>query len=305
MAVGKEIRTKINSVKSTQKITRAMELVAASKMRKAQDKMAASKPYAKKIRDVIQHLAAASVEYRHPYMQVRPVQRVGYIVISSDRGLCGGLNINVFKKVLNEHRGWREQKVEVDYCLIGNKASTFFASVGGRIVASLKGLGDEPSLTQLLGAIRVMLDAYNDGKIDRLYVVYNEFVNTMVQQPTVQQLLPLLLDPDSSAQNPATHSVQIDNGNQHLTVQHHWDYLYEPDPISLLQALLTRFVESQIYQSVVENNACEQAARMVAMKAATDNAADMIGELQLIYNKARQAAITQELAEIVSGAAAV
>lgn len=288
MAVGKEIRTKIQSVKSTQKITRAMELVAASKMRKAQEKMAASKPYAKKIREVIYHLATASVEYRHPYMEVRPIKRVGYIIISSDRGLCGGLNVNVFKKVLQEHKQWREQNIEVDYCLIGSKASAFFASVGGHVAATLKGLGDSPTLVQLLGAIRVMLDAYNDGKIDRLYVVFNEFVNTMTQQPTVQQLLPLLLDTDSDP-----------------VAKHQWDYLYEPDAVTLLQSLLTRFVESQIYQSVVENNACEQAARMVAMKAATDNAADMIGELQLIYNKARQAAITQELAEIVSGAAAV
>lgn len=288
MAVGKEIRTKIQSVKSTQKITRAMELVAASKMRKAQEKMAASKPYAKKIREVIHHLATASVEYQHPYMQVRPIKRVGYIIISSDRGLCGGLNVNVFKKVLQEHKQWREQNIDVDYCLIGSKAATFFATVGGQVAATLKGLGDSPTLVQLLGAIRVMLDAYNDGKIDRLYVVFNEFVNTMTQQPTVQQLLPLLLD-----------------SNSEPVAKHNWDYLYEPDAVSLLQSLLTRFVESQIYQSVVENNACEQAARMVAMKAATDNAADMIGELQLIYNKARQAAITQELAEIVSGAAAV
>lgn len=286
MSGAKEIRTKIASVTSTQKITSAMELVAASKMRKAQERMAASKPYARKIRQAVAHLANANPEYNHLYLQEREAKRVGYIVVSTDRGLCGGLNINLFKKAVIDAKNWSEQGAEVDLCLIGSKAASFFKSVGGNVVAAVSGIGDEPSLDDLIGSVKVMLDAYEENKIDRLFLVSNEFVNTMTQDPAVEQLLPLKKAEDED-------------------LQHHWDYIYEPDAKDVLDALLTRFIESQVYQAVVENNACEQAARMVAMKAATDNAGDLIDELQLVYNKARQAAITQELSEIVSGAAAV
>ncbi len=286
MAVGKEIKTKIASVQNTQKITNAMEMVAASKMRKAQDGMAASRPYATNIRNVIGHIALGNLEYRHPYMEERQVKRVGYIVVSTDRGLCGGLNINVFKKALNASKEWADQGKEVDFALIGAKAAAFFNSVGGNVVARVRDLGETPSVADLIGSVKVMLDAYAEGKIDRLYLVGNDFVNTMVQSPFVNQLLPL---------------VKEDNED----LKHHWDYLYEPDAQELLEGLLTRYVESQVYQAVVENGACEQAARMLAMKNATDNAGDLIDNLQLVYNKARQAAITQELSEIVSGAAAI
>lgn len=286
MSGAKEIRTKIASVKSTQKITSAMELVAASKMRKAQDRMAASKPYAQKIRQVVAHLANANPEYKHPYLLDREIKRVGYIIVSSDRGLCGGLNINLFKRAINHIQQMSEQGAEVDLCLIGNKSKAFFKSVGGNVVASTAGLGDEPQLEDLIGSIKVMLDAYDEGRIDRLFLVHNDFINTMTQDPQVRQMLPL-------------------EAKQDEALEHHWDYIYEPEAQSLLDYLLTRFIESQVYQGVVENNACEQAARMVAMKAASDNAGDLIDDLQLVYNKARQAAITQELSEIVSGAAAV
>ncbi len=285
MSGGNEIRGKISSIKSTQKITRAMEMVAASKMRKAKERMAASKPYAKRIRNVVSHLAKATSEYQHMYLDEREINRVGYIIISTDRGLCGGLNVNLFKKILLESRGWKEKNIEVDFCLVGSKAASFFRSVGGNVVAHASGLGEEPSIEDLIGSVRVMLDAYEQGKIDRLYVAYNEFVNTMTQQATLQQLLPLVADEE--------------------IVADHWDYIYEPDAKELLDALLVRFIESQVYQGVVENNASEQAARMIAMKSATDNAGELIDELQTIYNKARQAAITQEISEIVSGAAAV
>ena len=287
MAVGKEIRTKIKSVQNTQKITRAMEMVAASKMRKAQDRMRASRPYAKKIRAVIQHLAHAHTEYKHPYLMERDVKRVGFIVISTDRGLCGGLNTNLLKKALIEMRTQRDAGHEVELCTIGNKGATFLRHFGARIVAQVGNLGDAPSIGDLIGTVKVMLDAYDDGTIDRLYLVSNEFVNTMTQTPVVEQLLP----------------VQVQEPDQEL--KHHWDYMYEPEARPVLEQLLMRFIESQVYQGLVENIACEQAARMVAMKAASDNAGDMIGDLQLIYNKARQAAITQELSEIVAGAAAV
>lgn len=286
MAGGKEIRTKIASVQSTQKITSAMEMVAASKMRRAQDRMAASKPYAQRIRGVISHLANANPEYQHAYMQTREVKRVGYLVVSSDRGLCGGLNVNVFKKVVADSKANADSGIESDLALIGKKALGFFRSVGGHVVASSSDLGDEPSLEELIGTITTMLKAFEDGTIDALYVVYNDFVNTMTQEPTLSQLLPLQPIEDES-------------------LSHHWDYVYEPDAKEILDQLLVRFIESQIYQAVVENNACEQAARMIAMKAATDNAGDLINDLQTLYNKARQAAITQELSEIVSGAAAV
>jgi F-type H+-transporting ATPase subunit gamma len=286
MANAKEIRTQIGSIKSTQKITSAMEMVAASKMRKAQNRMEVGKPYAKRIRSVVGHIANATPEYKHLYIQEREVKRVGYIIISTDRGLCGGLNTNLFKAAIKSMKDWDDQGAEVDLCVVGTKAAGFFQSVGGNIVAALRDLGEEPSVSDLIGGVKTMLDAYTDGQIDRLYLVGNDFVNTMSQTPYVEQLLPLLADENEK-------------------LQHHWDYLYEPDAKELLDGLLTRYVESQVYQAVVENGACEQAARMIAMKNATDNAGDIINDLQLIYNKARQAAITQELSEIVSGAAAV
>src|SRR5690554_314818 len=286
MAVGKEIKTKIASVQSTRKITRAMEMVAASKMRRAQERMAASKPYATRMRQVVAHLANANPEYKHVYMQDRPVKKVGYIVVSSDRGLCGGLNANLFKRVVRESKEWSEQDVAIEYCLVGSKALSFFRSVGGDVRASVNNLGDSPHLSTIVGSIRAMLDAFEKGEIDRLFVVYNEFVNTMTQAPASLQLLPLKAD-------------------EQMDTKYAWDYLYEPSAQELIDVLLVRFIESQVYQGVVENFACEQAARMVAMKAATDNAGNMISDLQLIYNKARQAAITQEISEIVGGAAAV
>lgn len=288
MAGAKEIRSKIRSVKSTQKITRAMEMVAASKMRKSQERMATSKPYAQRIRQVIGHLAHGHTEYRHPYLENRePKQRVGFIVISSDRGLCGGLNTNLLKKALLSMREWQQRQVAIDLCVIGSKADLFFKRFGGNVVAQATHLGDKPALQDLLGVISVMLTAYDRGELDAVFIVSNEFINTMSQCPTVQQLLPL--EPG-----------EIEAGQAQ-----YWDYIYEPDARSLLNLLLTRYVESQVYQAVIENIACEQAARMVAMKSASDNAGELIEQLQLVYNKARQAAITQELSEIVAGAAAV
>ncbi len=286
MAGAKEVRTKIASVKSTQKITKAMEKVAFSKMRKAQERMAYGKPYAARIRAVIGHIANATPEYKHRYMVERPVKRVGYIVVSTDRGLCGGLNTNEFKLVVKSMKAWSDQGVAMDICTVGSKAQAFFRSVGGNVVASMRDLGDEASAVDLLGGVKVMLDAFDEGKIDRLFIVYNRFVNTMTQQPELEQLLPL-------------------EAEQDLKRAHNWDYLYEPDAQLLLDGLLARYIESQVYQGFVENKACEMAARMVAMKNATENAGQMIDDLQLLYNKARQAAITQELSEIVSGAAAV
>ncbi len=286
MASGKEIRTQIKSVQNTQKITSAMEMVAASKMRKAQDRMTASRPYSQKMHQVISHLAYAHTEYKHPYLLDRDVKRVGYIVVSSDRGLCGGLNNNLFKETLAHMKQWNDQNVDVEFCTIGSKALAFFKRLGN-LRAQATQLGDAPSLTALIGTVKTMLDSYNDGEIDRLYIVSNEFVNTMTQQPNVEQLLPIKaneLDPE---------------------LKHHWDYIYEPDAKVVLDGLMIRYIESLVYQGVVENIACEMASRMVAMKAATDNASDLIDDLQLVYNKARQAAITQEISEIVSGAAAV
>ena len=288
MAGAKEIRNKIGSVKNTQKITGAMEMVAASKMRRAQERMSASRPYAETMRKVIGHIAQGNLEYKHPYLMEREVKRVGYIVVSTDRGLCGGLNINLFKAALNDMKQWSAKGAKVDLALIGSKASNFFERHGAKVKAHVSGLGDNPSVNDLIGSVKVMLKAYDNGEIDRLYLVYNKFVNTMVQQPKVDQLLPLPVTEDSK-----------------LAKKHHWDYLYEPDPKQLLDTLLIRYVESQVYQGVVENLASEQAARMVAMQAATDNAGNLINDLQLVYNKARQASITQELTEIVSGAAAV
>ena len=286
MAVGKEIKTQIASIQNTQKITSAMEMVAASKMRKAQQRMERSRPYATSIRQVVGHMAHANPEYRHAFMEEREIKRVGFIVVSTDRGLCGGLNTNLFKKTVQEMQGFHEKDIEIDLCVIGSKAASFFRSYGGNVVAALDHIGDEPSIADLIGSVKVMLDAYEEGRIDHLVVCYNRFVNTMAQTPICEQLLPLQADEDESLKYP-------------------WDYLYEPDAKQLLDELLVRYIESQVYQSVVENSACEQAARMVAMKSATDNAGGLIDELNLVYNKARQAAITQELSEIVSGAAAV
>ena len=286
MAIGKEVKTKINSVKSTQKITSAMEMVAASKMRRAQEQMALGKPYAERIRAVVGHIANASSEYRHAYMVAREVKRVGFIIVATDRGLCGGLNTNLFKTVLKAMVEWQRQGVAIDICTVGSKASAFFGSRSGDVVATVRDLGDSPSTQVLVGSVKVMLDSYEEKRIDRLYLAGNKFLNTMSQQPAVEQLLPLEPVADDK-------------------IHHHWDYLYEPDAKELLDGLLARYIESQVYQGVVENKACEQAARMVAMKSATENAGNLIGELELLYNKARQAAITQELSEIVSGAAAV
>ncbi|EGQ9059843.1 F0F1 ATP synthase subunit gamma [Vibrio parahaemolyticus] len=288
MAGAKEIRNKIGSVKSTQKITKAMEMVAASKMRRSQDAMEASRPYAETMRKVIGHVANANLEYRHPYLEEREAKRVGYIIVSTDRGLCGGLNINLFKKAVTDIQTWKEKGAEIELAVIGSKATAFFKHGGAKVAAQVSGLGDSPSLEDLIGSVGVMLKKYDEGELDRLYVVFNKFVNTMVQQPTIDQLLPL----------PKSDSKEMQR-------EHSWDYIYEPEPKPLLDTLLVRYVESQVYQGVVENLACEQAARMIAMKAATDNATNLIEDLELVYNKARQAAITQELSEIVGGASAV
>ena len=286
MAVGKEIKEQIGSVQSTQKITSAMEKVAVSKMRRSQMRMQASRPYAENIRRVVGHLASAATDYRHPYLLERDVKRVGYIVVSSDRGLCGGLNNNLFKRLALQVKDWQEKNVAVEFCALGAKAKQFFSSFGGKLIASKTHMGDEPELASLIGSIKVMLDAYDEGRLDRLYIVHNRFVNTMTQEPVTEQLLPLKAVTDDLSKKA-------------------WDYLYEPSPETILDGLMTRYIESQVYQGVVENNACEMAARMLAMKNATDNAGNMIKELNLLYNKARQAAITQEISEIVGGAAAV
>ena len=286
MASGKEIKSKIGSIKNTQKITSAMEMVAASKMKKAQDRVASSRPYAENLRKVIGRVAQANLDFQHPFLEERDVKRVGYIVISTDRGLCGGLNSNEFKKITQDVQAWKEKGVEAEYATLGSKAAGFFQRFGGDLLAKKAGLGDAPSIQDVIGPVKVMLDAFAEGKIDRLFVVYNKFVNTMKQEPTIEQLLPL---PKAEEEVSA----------------HAWDYLYEPGPEAILETLLVRFIESQVYQGVVENAASEQAARMVAMKAATDNAGDLMDELQLVYNKARQAAITQEISEIVGGSAAV
>jgi F-type H+-transporting ATPase subunit gamma len=286
MASGKEIKSKIGSIKNTQKITSAMEMVAASKMKKAQDRVASSRPYAENLRKVIGRVAQANLDFQHPFLEERDVKRVGYIVISTDRGLCGGLNSNEFKKITQDVQAWKEKGVEAEFATLGSKAAGFFQRFGGDLLAKKAGLGDAPSIQDVIGPVKVMLDAFAEGKIDRLFVVYNKFVNTMKQEPTIEQLLPL---PKAEEKVSA----------------HAWDYLYEPSPEAILETLLVRFIESQVYQGVVENAASEQAARMVAMKAATDNAGDLMDELQLVYNKARQAAITQEISEIVGGSAAV
>ena len=286
MAGAKEIRTQIKSIGNTKKITKAMELVAASKMRKAQDRMQAARPYAEKMRTVVGHLANAHPEYKHPYLIEREAKRVGYIIVSSDRGLCGGLNNNLFKATVVNMKTWHDKSIEIDVCTIGSKAAGFFSRFGGNVIGQVSHLGDAPKMEDLIGTVKVMLDAYDEGRIDRLYLVFNDFVNTMSQHAHIEQLLPL----------PASEEQEL---------KHHWDYIYEPDSKDLLNDLLMRYIESLVYQGVIENIACEQSARMIAMKSASDNAGDLINQLQLVYNKARQAAITQEISEIVSGAAAV
>ncbi len=286
MAVGKEIRKKIGSVQNTQKITSAMQLVAASKMRRTQERMREGRPYANRVREVIGHLANSNPEYRHAYMVTRDVKRMGYIVVSTDKGLCGGLNANLFRELVGDMAGWRDRGVEVDLMLIGNKAAAFFRAFGGNVVAAINEIGEQPAVEALIGGVKVMLDGFTEGRIDRLDIVSNEFVNTMTQRPTVRQLLPLDAAGDAA-------------------MKHRWDYLYEPDARELIDGLVARFIEAQVYHAVIENTACEQAAKMIAMKSATENAEEIIGELTLLYNNARQAAITQEIAEIVGGAAAV
>ncbi|MDG2914809.1 F0F1 ATP synthase subunit gamma [Bisgaard Taxon 10/6] len=289
MASGKEIKTKISSVQSTQKITKAMEMVATSKMRKTQDRMAASRPYSETILNVISHVSKANIGYKHPFLVQREIKKVGILVVSTDRGMCGGLNINLFKTALNEIKQWKEKAISVELGLIGSKGIAFFRSLGLNVKGQLSGLGDNPSLEELIGVANAIFETYKKGEIDAIYIAYNKFVNTMSQKPVFQQLVPL---PE----------LKTDNlGNN----QQVWDYIYEPDPKVLLDSLLIRYLESQVYQAVVDNLASEQAARMVAMKAATDNAGNLINDLQLVYNKARQASITNELNEIVAGAAAI
>jgi len=286
MAGGKEIKTKIASVKNTQKITAAMEMVAASKMRRAQDQMFATRPYADRIAKVVHHVASAHAEYKHPFLNARPVKRVGIVAISTDRGLCGGLNTNMFKKALNHVGELDEQGIEIEVVTFGGKALGFFKRIGAKVVAEISHIGDSPEMTQVIGPIQVLMQSYEKGEIDAIYLIGNEFVNTMTQAPKITQLVPIEPSEDTE-------------------LKHHWDYIYEPDSKEVLDHVLDRYIESLVYQGVVENVACEMASRMIAMKNATDNAGEMIDELQLIYNRERQASITQEISEIVAGAAAV
>ena len=287
MSGAKEIRNQIKSIGSTRKITKAMEMVAASKMRRAWNRMNAARPYADKMRVVVSHLASAHPEYMHPYaVNRKPVKAVGFIVISSDRGLCGGLNVNVFRKAASAMAQWQDDGVQVRVCIIGKKASAFFKRYNAEVISEVTDLGDTPELNTLIGATKVLMDSYLNHQVDRVFVVGNEFVNTMTQSPRIEQLIPLV-------------------PSEEPELKHHWDYIYEPESKEVIDFLMSRYIESLVYQCVAENSACEQAARMVAMKAATDNAGKLIDDLQLVYNKARQAAITQELSEIVGGAAAV
>ena len=287
MAGAKEIRGKIASVKNTQKITKAMQMVAASKMRKAQDRMLAARPYAEKIRNVISHLAHANPEYKHPYVIAREeVKRIGVIVVSTDRGLCGGLNANLFRMLIKQFKVWEAEGKEIELCVIGSKAAGFFGAVGANIVGQVTHIGDEPHADQLIGTIMLMLNSFREGTVDEVYLASNTFVNSMTQDPNLDQLIP-------------TEPAATDE------FEHHWDYIYEPDAEEVMDQLLTRYIEMQVFKGVVENISSEMSARMVAMKSASDNAGKLIDELELIYNKARQAAITQELSEIVAGAAAV
>ena len=286
MPGAKEIRTKIKSVKNTQKITRAMEKVAMSKIRREQERMDRARPYSEKIRLVLGHLASANLEYKHTYTVERPVKRVAFLIVSSDRGLAGGLNMNAFRVAVRNIKEWKDQGIETDVALVGNKAISFFRRVGGKVLGTANQLGDKPQLSQLLGVIKLLTDSYREGKVDRVFLLSTEFVNTMTQKPTVRQLLPVL-------------PVKSEG------LLSHWDYIYEPSSAELMDTVLQRYIESQVYQAVIENAASEQSARMVAMKSASDNAGKIIGGLQLSYNKARQASITKELSEIVGGAAAI
>ena len=286
MAAGREIKKKIASVQTTQKSTRAMQMVAASRMKRTQERMQQGRPYALRVQEVIGHLANASAEYHHRYMGEREVKRIGYIVVSSDRGLCGGLNVNLFRELVRDIRRWEADGAKAELALVGNKAAQFFRAVGGNVVASMGDVGETPEVADLIGGVKVMLDAFSEERIDRLDIIANEFVNTMTQRPIVKQLLPL----------PPIESAEF---------VHRWDYIYEPDARDLIEGLVERYIESLVYQAVVENTACEQAARMIAMKNATDNAEEIVSELTLLYNNARQASITQEISEIVGGAAAV
>ena len=288
MAGAKEIRTKIASVRNTQKITKAMEMVATSKMRKTQERMAASRPYSETIRKVISHIAKGNIGYQHPFLTPREIKKVGYLIVSTDRGLCGGLNINLFKATLNEFKAWKDKDVSVELGIVGSKGVGFFQNIGLNIKAQVTGLGDKPEMENIVGLVNGMINAYREGEVDAVYIAYNRFENTMSQKPVVAQLLPL---------------PQLDDDE--LDSKGSWDYLYEPNPQVLLDTLLVRYVETQVYQAIVDNLASEQAARMVAMKAATDNAGNLINDLRLVYNKARQASITNELNEIVAGAAAI
>lgn len=291
MASLKEIRAKVTSIKSTQKITRAMQMVAASKMRRAQERMEVGRPYSENMRRVVSHLVNASSDYKHPYMTSRQVNRVGYILVTSDRGLAGGLNINLFKQLMHHVQEFQDQSVQAEFAVIGSKGVSFFKSFGGKVTSAVTDYGDNPTFEQLNAPVQAMLDDYAKGHLDRIYLVYNKFVNAMTQKPMVSQLVPLPAD-----------AIDTDSG---IRTEINWDYIYEPDAKSLIDGLLGRYIESIVYQAVMENIASEQSARMVAMKAATDNAGDLINDLQLVYNKLRQAAITREISEIVGGAAAV
>ena len=305
MASGREIKSKIKSTQNMRKVTRALEMVSASKIRKAQDLMKASRPYARQMRKVIAHVAQASTDFSHPFLvQREKVARVGYVVVSTDRGLCGGLNSNLFRRLLPAIREWQDKGVEVDVVAVGQKATQFFRRIKGvNLVGSVTHLGEKPKLEQLVGVIKVVLDAYTAGKLDRVFLAYNDFVNTMTQKPTLDALLPLpLVAAELEAHQSAGESAYA---GIKLEQSHDWDYIYEPDAATVLEYVLGRYIESVVYQGVLENLASEHAARMVAMKAASDNASKVIGELTLVYNKARQAAITQEISEIVGGAAAV
>ena len=286
MAGGKEIKTKIASVQNTQKITAAMEMVAASKMRRAQDQMFATRPYAERIATVVHHVASAHTEYKHPFLIGRPMKRVGIVAISTDRGLCGGLNTNMFKKALYHIGDLDDKGIEIEVVTFGGKALSFFKRIGAKVVAEASHIGDSPEIAQVIGPIQVLMQSYEKGDIDAIYLIGNEFINTMTQSPKITQLVPI-------------------QPSEKTELKHHWDYIYEPDAKDVLDHVLDRYIESLVYQGVVENVACEMASRMIAMKNATDNAGEMIDELQLIYNRERQASITQEISEIVAGAAAV
>lgn len=294
MAGSREIRNKIKSVKNTQKITRAMEMVAASKMRKAQDRMKKARPYGEKIRNVAAHMSGANTEYRHPFLIERDtVKRIGIIVVTSDKGLCGGLNTNVLRKALNQMKIWQSEGEQIEVCCIGNKGFGFMSRINATVISQVVGLGDTPDMARLIGAVKVMLDGYTQDHFDRVFIYYNRFINTMKQEPVMEQLLPLT--------DERIHGDKKGDDTSRVT----WDYLYEPEAKPVIDDLMIRYIEALVYQAVTENMASEQSARMVAMKAASDNAGNVIDELTLIYNKSRQAAITKELSEIVGGAAAV